>query len=198
MKIYIVRHGETEWNVKKLMQGWKDSPLTENGIRNAENLSKRLKNINFDYIFSSPSYRAQKTAEIIAGNRARITVEDDLKEMGFGSWEGAKKELLEKNYPEEIYNFWNKPDLYKPVDGETFDEIFVRVNRIIDKILGYNCDNILIVSHTVFIRVLFLIIKNIKLENLWTGPIIKDTGLTIIECINNKIDILLEADTSHY
>ncbi|HOV13114.1 MAG TPA: histidine phosphatase family protein, partial [Spirochaetota bacterium] len=61
MKIYLVRHGETDWNVKKLMQGWKDSPLTERGVENAKKLSNRLKYLDFQYIFCSPANRALKT-----------------------------------------------------------------------------------------------------------------------------------------
>ena len=59
--IYIVRHGETKWNVKQLMQGHKDSPLTEKGIEQAEEIKKELKNIHFYRIFSSDLLRAKRT-----------------------------------------------------------------------------------------------------------------------------------------
>lgn len=54
MKLYIIRHGQTEWNLAGRLQGWQNSNLTEEGIKNAERLSDRLKDIHFDYIYSSP------------------------------------------------------------------------------------------------------------------------------------------------
>lgn len=69
LNIYLVRHGETEWNIEKRLQGWQDSNLTEKGIEDANALHDHLIDIKFDAIYSSSSKRAFKTAEIIAGNR---------------------------------------------------------------------------------------------------------------------------------
>ena len=62
MRIYLVRHGETVWNVEKRLQGWKDSPLTDNGVRSAKRLAKRLQGIRLDRVFSSDQTRALITA----------------------------------------------------------------------------------------------------------------------------------------
>ena len=68
--LYLTRHGETVWNTQKLMQGWKDSPLTDRGIKQARQLSERLSEVSFDAIYSSTSNRAVRTAEIIKGERS--------------------------------------------------------------------------------------------------------------------------------
>lgn len=73
--IYFTRHGETIWNTKKLMQGWKDSPLTNKGIKQAHQLSERLSNIPLNAVYSSTSQRAVDTAEIIKGDRPIEIVE---------------------------------------------------------------------------------------------------------------------------
>jgi len=90
--LYIVRHGETDWNTEKRIQGQTDIELNENGVRLAELTSEGLKDVEFDYIFSSPLKRAYKTAEIIRGERTTEIVRDDrLKEMFFGKYEGTTK-----------------------------------------------------------------------------------------------------------
>ena len=92
MNLYIVRHGETDWNTEKRIQGQTDIELNENGVRLAELTSEGLKDVEYDYIFSSPLKRAYKTAEIIRGERTTEIVRDDrLKEMFFGEYEGTTK-----------------------------------------------------------------------------------------------------------
>ncbi|QIB27248.1 histidine phosphatase family protein [Caloranaerobacter azorensis] len=91
MKIYITRHGETEWNKLGKMQGWKDSNLTIKGIEDAKKLGKSLAHIEFDKIYCSPLRRAIDTANYIKGDKnTEIIITESLKEMGFGSWEGME------------------------------------------------------------------------------------------------------------
>ena len=83
MKLYITRHGETEWNKISKMQGWQNSALTEKGIENAIKLSERLNDIDFAHIYSSPLGRALDTAKYIRGNRSiEIITCEELKEIG--------------------------------------------------------------------------------------------------------------------
>ncbi|MBQ7720509.1 MAG: histidine phosphatase family protein, partial [Clostridia bacterium] len=92
MLIYIIRHGETDLNVKGVVQGWYDEPLNESGRFLAAETGKRMKEIRFDGCFSSPLKRAAETAEIIlreSGNDLPITFDDRLKEMSFGEREGT-------------------------------------------------------------------------------------------------------------
>src|SRR5437660_4539262 len=87
--IYIARHGQTQWNVEKRMQGRQDSPLTEQGIRQATWLRDTLKHVDFDAMYTSPSPRARRTAEILRHQREReLTLHGDLQEIHMGSWEG--------------------------------------------------------------------------------------------------------------
>ncbi len=76
-KLYITRHGETLWNTEGRMQGWNDSPLTDLGIKQAEWLRERIKDLKIDVIYSSPSGRAYNTAEIIKGNRELQVIKHD-------------------------------------------------------------------------------------------------------------------------
>ena len=87
--LYLVRHGETEWNVAHIVQGFEDSPLTEQGVRQAEATAKELKRVPFDAIFSSDSSRAERTAEILRLERElAIQTSRELRERNFGKFEG--------------------------------------------------------------------------------------------------------------
>lgn len=199
MKLYITRHGQTLWNTEKRMQGWNNSDLTQTGIENAKRLGESLKCINFDVIYSSPLGRTIDTANHILGNKNIPIIKiDDFKEMGFGSWEGKTSSEIEAQYPIEYENFWYKPHLYKPIDGESYEALISRVKRGLTEITkNDNYDNILLVTHTAVIKAIFSIIKNDSLENFWELPFIKDTSLTILEVSNGKMEFILEADVSH-
>lgn len=199
MKLYITRHGQTEWNILKKMQGWKNSNLTDKGIRDAIKLGERLKEIEFAKIYSSPSGRALDTSNYIKGNRKiEIETHKGLREMGFGSWEGMDKDRVLELYGKEHYNYWNRPHIYAPSDGETFQELFKRVESTL-KFIIENCDdeNILIVSHAITIKAMYYIIQKYKLEDFWDIPFIEATSLTTLEIDGDKREFILEGDISH-
>lgn len=197
MKLYIVRHGETEWNTAKKLQGWKNSDLTKKGIRGAKLLRKRLEDINFDFIYSSPQTRALETAEYIKKEDEKLIILDEIKEMGFGEWEGLEKEKLEIQYREEYYNFWNKPHLYKTSGGESFEELYKRIEIGLNKIIKNGGENVLLVSHGVVIKSIQSMVKGHSLEELWKPPFLENTSLTVLELEDNKLNMILDADTSH-
>ena len=91
MKIYVIRHGETNLNVKRIVQGWLDEPLNENGRRLAASAGQHMRQIRFDACVSSPLIRARETAEILlreSGNDIPVETDDRLKEIHFGDLEG--------------------------------------------------------------------------------------------------------------
>lgn len=80
--IYVIRHGETDLNKERKMQGRRGLPLNDNGVKQAEQLRDQLENISFDYVFSSPQERAIQTAEIITGKKAMIDSRLDVFDLG--------------------------------------------------------------------------------------------------------------------
>ena len=97
MKIYLVRHGQTDWNLRGIAQGQTDVPLNETGIAQAQALRDKVRGIDFGVCYSSPLKRAAETATIIAGHRCEIRYDDLLKERGFGEFEGRPgAEMREK------------------------------------------------------------------------------------------------------
>lgn len=197
MRIYITRHGKTKWNTIKKLQGWNDSPLTKEGIERAEKLADRLKSIDFDSIYSSPQKRALHTAEILNTKNIEIQQLDEFKELKLGKWEGMIIDEVEKKYPKQFYLYFNKPHLYEPLGGETFNELFFRVKNALKQIISTRDKNVLIVSHGVTINAIIAILKEMKIEELGKMEVYPGTSLTIFEIEDDKVNCLLEGDDSH-
>lgn len=199
MKLYIIRHGQTEWNILKKLQGWNNSNLTEKGINDAMNLAERLKDVDFTHIYSSNQKRAIETAEILRKDRDIDIIKlEGLKEFGFGRWEGMEMQDLLEKYSDEFDIYLNKPHLYKPThNGESYEDIYKRVRESLEQIIQSKGENILVVSHGVTVKIMTSIIKNISLENINTIGINKGTALNICEVKDDGIEFILEGDTSH-
>ena len=199
MKLYIARHGETEWNAEGKMQGWMDSKLSERGINNARKLGQSLNNIDFDFVCCSPLGRTIETANHILGNKKPLIAYNyAFKEMGFGTWEGMYHDDIKAQYTEKQYNFWNAPHLYTPIDGESYENFIERVKKGFEGLIqNTNYENILLVTHAAVIKAIFFIIENRSLENFWAPPFTYDTSLSILEVEKGEIRVLMELDISH-
>ena len=197
--IYLTRHGETVWNTKKLMQGWKDSPLTDRGIKQARLLSERLSEISLDAIYSSTSNRAVHTAEIIKGEKSLEVIKcDNLRELSFGSWEGKTFEVNEKDSPEEWLSFWETPHLFSNDTVESFVKVQERMVKTIESIVNQHSDgNLLIVTHSIALKLLMDYFEKNSLENLWSTPPIPSTSLTLVKINNEFNEVVYKYDTSH-
>ena len=143
MRIYIVRHGETDLNTRGCLNGRIDSKLTENGIELAKITGEGLKDIHFDYVLSSMSSRAMITAQLIlaandSSKNAPIYPEPRLLECAFGPWEGLctrkdNYELTQDNWQD----FFLKPFEFRGPEGvETLGELCVRAGELLDEIIA--------------------------------------------------------------
>lgn len=199
MKIYITRHGETLWNKENRRQGWKNSDLTEMGIEDAKRLGERLKSITFDRIYCSPLGRAIETARYIKGEKETpIIICEDLKEINFGVWEGMSNAEIDALYAEQNFKFWNKPHEYVPVEGETYDSLINRTEKVLNQIIEKEKGNtILIVTHGVTKKAIYKIVKDIPLEKFWGPPFMHNTGLSILEVEGERMHFVVESDISH-
>ena len=131
--IYLVRHGETEKNKERLLQGRSNLPLNETGVRQAEAVRDyfRGKGIAFDRIYSSPLQRAVQTARIIAGEEAPLIPDDRLLEMDYGPWEGTS---LSNPSPEIIYFFQDFVHHPAPEGMESLQAVVERLRDFMDSL----------------------------------------------------------------
>ncbi len=143
INFYYVRHGETIFNVKNLSQGCCDSPLTKNGIKQAQKTRDKLKDIHFDQVFSSSSERAMDTAHIILENHQNQLIPlKGLKEMSFGYLEASSVDDM------NMSNCWNRKD-FTQFEGENREIFENRIKDTFQEIISMCNDNdtVLIVSH---------------------------------------------------
>ena len=161
LKLYIVRHGETEWNVIKRFQGQLNTPLTEKGMEKLRKTGKKLENVLFDEVYTSELGRTVASAEIILNeNRGYKNKKRELKKLAelnevyFGVWQGLTYEEVFLKYPEEGNNYFYNVKNYKAenVEAEKLEDALERFLKGINKILdSYESGNILVVTHgTVF------------------------------------------------
>jgi probable phosphoglycerate mutase len=199
LRLYITRHGETEWNTQHRMQGWKNSNLTEKGVSNAKALGKSLKNIEFKKVYCSPLDRTRHTTELILNGRdIEVVYDENLREIHLGELEGLNQEEVAAIYPDFKTHFWENPHLYKAKSGEDFFNVKERVVKVLEDIIKDNPEgNILIVTHGVVLKTIHAYFKNLPMERLWDPPFIYDTSLTIVEVANGTSNILVEGDISH-
>jgi len=109
-EIFLVRHGETNWNKARKFQGMTDIPLNELGRRQAMYAHEALKDIKIDVAFASPLSRAQETARIILeGHGIELITEDELHEQNAGDWEGLTAAEIEEKFPGQHELWTNKP-----------------------------------------------------------------------------------------
>ena len=129
MLIYIVRHGLTEWNKLKKLQGAADVPLAKEGILLAEKTGEALKDVKFDICFTSPLSRARQTAECVLGDRnAPIIPDKRIQEINFGDLEGGCVRDAEGNYIDpQVEMFFRDPVNFKrPENGEDIFDVIAR------------------------------------------------------------------------
>ena len=163
MEIYVIRHGQTDWNVERRIQGHTDTLLNETGKSQALDLSKRLENIDFDLIISSPLTRASETAKAINFSRnLPIIYDDSLLERGFGKLEG-KIDLSKYNC--NINMLLNYSLNYSEYDVEPLQSFFIRVNSFLENCkLQYPNKTILISTHGGVAQIIEVILKKLPLN----------------------------------
>lgn len=202
LEIYFVRHGETEWNQKGMLQGKMNSPLTEKGRAQAAKLGEALKDVRFEGIYSSPVGRASLTAEIIKGDRDQaLFMVPELREMSFGKMEGLTKKEFERLHPEQYANLWKDALAYDPREfgGETFQEVDQRVMEGLDHLVKSHPDGgkVLVVSHGMTLKNIFSHVWGHGLDKYWEDPVPENTSLTIVSYSGGKYEMVDFSNTDH-
>ena len=185
MKLYFVRHGETEWNVRKKIQGKTDIPLNENGICQARELADELQrdDIRVNHIYHSTQIRAAQTAEIIAeALHARCVPLDGLTEMNLGIWEGDNWRAIEQKNSTEYQN-WKRDRRYvrTPGGGESYNDIVKRTLHAMECIIKRENNDVIIVTHSAIIMALRCYIAGLPFEEMVRKFKTKNAEVVMIE-----------------
>lgn len=163
MKLFFIRHGQTDWNIEGKIQGSRNIQLNDTGIKQAEELITKVleEKYKFSKIYSSPQRRAAKTAEILSkATNIQYIIDDGLGEIDFGAWEGLSWREVREQYPTE-YNEWYVNRRYtKAPEGESYEDMMKRVLKAIRKIIDENNEDVAIVTHSAVIMCLQCCLTN--------------------------------------
>lgn len=193
MKLYILRHGETEWNREDRVQGQMDSPLTKKGREDIASMAEELFPIPIEICYTSDLPRAKKTAEgLINGRKIPIIEVEALRELPLGPWEGKLFKEIQKDPLSVIY--FESPDQFSLPGLRNFHDLYKGVGDFIRKLEKDPKDHVLIVAHGVSIRALLNVLEGVPVARFWHRPIAKSMGLTIASFEKGKWKVLQRAD----
>ena len=172
MNLYVVRHGETIWNLQHKVQGITDIPLTDKGRKEAEELQELISTLNLDIVISSPLERTRETAKILVDSKFPINTDDRIKERDWGMNEGALIDTV------DTWDCWDVILNTKVQNIECIQDFMYRVSNFIEDIKNrYKDKNVLVVTHSAVSRVIHYLL----------GTIPEDANLSRIDIPNLRI-----------
>lgn len=196
VKIYFVRHGETQYNIEKRMQGFCDSPLTDRGIAQAKSVGKGLADIEFKAVYSSESQRVLDTANYAIGHlNLPINSDSRLKEMNFGVLESLLESEITERYGNILERLFTLNDLHMSApEGESYSQLFTRTTSMINDIVQKHKNeggNILVFSHGVTIGNYLM-----QLTKMSDYPHHDNCSVSVVRYYTDDFQVETIADTS--
>ncbi|MDG6882227.1 Alpha-ribazole phosphatase [Phocoenobacter uteri] len=199
LKIYLIRHGKTQWNLERRIQGSTDIELAQEGIDDAKKVGQVLAHIPFKACYSSMLTRTHQTAQHIIGERKIPHFHHKgLNEFGFGLWEGVKSDDLQENQEYQLLR--SQPKFYTATEsqGEQMIDFKERVMRAFNDIVELHQAeqevNILIVAHGMTLTLLTAIIKGLpwyEFRNTELHQFVDNTSVNIIEVTGKKAELVV-------
>jgi broad specificity phosphatase PhoE len=197
---YLIRHGLTEFNQTKKMQGWMDIELNEVGFMQAEQLANHLVDIPFEYVYASDLKRAYQTAEAYSRISHQHIIKDEmLREINLGDWEGKTWSEVEVLYKDILSDPHIKKHEHSVHGGESFIEFQERVvKHFMSLIKKHKDEDVIIFTHGGNIRMLLLHLYKTHLEE-YSDLTIDNASITIIKFDekSNIFEIVKTNDTEY-
>lgn len=196
MLLVLVRHGETEWNRENRVQGTSDTPLSDNGIRQAERLASSMAGEEIDLIVTSPLRRAAETASIInRGLNAPLRTDEDLRELDQGIFEGMGYTELMRDHGDFLRRWAADPASVVMPGGESLAVLQERAWKAVLRITG-SVERALIVSHNFTITVILCRALGVPLSG-FRHIRLDNASRTILEARDGAFTALVINDTAH-
>lgn len=177
MQLYFIRHGETPWNKARRFQGQIDIPLNDYGRFLAQKTREGLADIRFDRVFCSPLGRARETAEILLSGVfpvEDIVLDDRLKELGFGAYEGVDIRSVAHDETHPLYScLWSPADYIPPQGAESFSDLVERAHSFLQDVilpLESEVERVLVVAHGALNRAMVVASGHKEIAEFWSVP----------------------------
>jgi len=203
MQLHLIRHGETNWNKERRVQGQSESHLTNLGIQQAKELGQRIGHLEFDRIYCSSSLRTRQTAEhAFSKSTTEINYLDELREIFLGPWEGHLYEELAETEPESHRHFWEQLHLFRVNGAESFFELQQRaIDAVAEIEAAHRTDSVssrkvAIVSHGALIKSYLCHVEGRSMDQLWAPPRMHNCAHSIVAL--NSIDGTSSANILQY
>ena len=189
--LVLVRHGQSDWNLKNLFTGWKDPDLTAQGIAEAKSAGQRLKalDLHFDLAFTSALTRAQHTCALILDEMGQsqipVTRDQALNERDYGDLSGLNKDDARKKWGEEQVHLWRRSYDVPPPAGESLKDTVARVlpyycQTILPQVL--NGKHVLVAAHGNSLRALVMVLDGLSPQTIPSMEL--ETGIPLIYRLN--------------
>jgi 2,3-bisphosphoglycerate-dependent phosphoglycerate mutase len=199
--LVLVRHGQSEWNLKNLFTGWRDVDLTEQGVAEAKEAGRKLKaqGITFDVGFTSALKRAQRTLDILLGEMGQtglpIIRNQALNERDYGDLSGLNKDDARKKWGEEQVHIWRRSYDIAPPGGESLRDTLARtlpyyVQEILPAVLQGK--RTVVAAHGNSLRALVMVLEKLSPEGILKREIA--TGVPIIYHLNADATVASKVD----
>ncbi|MDR7495308.1 MAG: histidine phosphatase family protein [Armatimonadota bacterium] len=194
-RIFLIRHGQTEWNRQQIFRGRADVPLSSVGIRQAEALARRLAGQPLAAVYCSPLSRALATARHLPGPLPQPA--DGLVDMSYGAWEGLPHDQVAAQFPDLYARWLAAPHLVRPPGGETLAEVRQRAVAALTRIAARHQEaSVAVVSHRVVNKLLICAALGLGDDGFWR--IRQDTGcLNILDSEGDRTRVILLNDVCH-
>jgi 2,3-bisphosphoglycerate-dependent phosphoglycerate mutase len=199
--LVLVRHGQSDWNLKNLFTGWRDVDLTEKGIAEAREAGRKLKaqGIKFDVAFTSALKRAQRTLDLMLGELGQATIpvfkNQALNERDYGDLVGLNKDDARKKWGEEQVHIWRRSYDVAPPGGESLRDTAARVLpyyiiEILPRVL--RGERVLVSAHGNSLRALVMVLDKHTPESITKLNL--DTGVPMIYRLNTDSTVASKLD----
>lgn len=198
MKLLLTRHGQTDWNIARRYQGHSNTELNQVGIRQAEQLAKRLSSETIHAIYSSDLSRAMTTAKAVAAFQ-RIDPHADARwrELSFGDWEGMTYQEMSAHSP-DLFEAWMKDSLtISTPNGETHRQLAERVQAAVNELKeNHKDETVLVVGHSGSMQTLLSLTLGVDLSRYWQFRI-SQASLSELTIYEDAVTLNLFNDVSH-
>lgn len=196
-QLWLIRHGETDWNKNQRFQGSSDQPLNERGTAQAKSLTDRLKDEHFDAVYSSDLQRAHQTAQYALETQSTIIQTDArLREIDFGIFEGLTWEQIRTQYPEELAE-WEADRNQNPHGGETLDRVVARVDAVLsDVVMRHSQQKIALFGHGGTLAIMLALLMGTDPVNWWQYRML-NCAVTVVKIYEGGAVLIRFNDSCH-